>query len=357
MALTRAETETPPVDAPDAVDLSVVIPLYNEEECIDLAVAEVLEVVGALPLTFEVILVNDGSSDSTGTKAFEWHGRDSRVKVIEFRRNFGQTAGISAGFEYASGRVVVVMDGDQQNDPRDIPTLLVALDQGYDVASGWRADRKDKMLSRRLPSIAANAIISRVTGLHLHDYGCTLKAYDRQVIEHLELFGEMHRFIPALALISGAKVIEIPVNHRARERGVSKYGISRMPRVVLDLLTVKFLIDYRQRPMQFFGRVALGCTVAAGISTLWEGGRVVRGRPSRGGGLITIFAMAALQFASFGLIGELLTRLYFKDAQHRPYVVRRDTRGDSTLLRPVGEVDRPVEVEPVGAARKIVGVE
>ena len=333
MALTRAEADARQFDGD--VDLSVVIPLYNEEECIDLAVAEVLDVVGALSLTFELILVNDGSSDSTGAKAFAWHERDPRVKVIEFRRNFGQTAGISAGFEHASGRVVVVMDGDQQNDPADIPTLLMALDQGYDVASGWRADRKDKMLSRRLPSMAANAIISRVTGLHLHDFGCTLKAYDRQVIEHLELFGEMHRFIPALALISGAKVIEIPVNHRARELGVSKYGISRMPRVILDLLTVKFLIDYRQRPMQFFGRVALGAAAAAGISTLWEGARVLRGRPSRGGGLITIFVMASLQFASFGLIGELLTRLYFKDSADRPYVVRRNTLDEPTLLHPV----------------------
>ena len=149
------------------------------------------------------------------------------------------------------------MDGDQQNDPADIPTLLAALERGYDVASGWRADRKDKFISRRLPSKVANALISRVTGLQLHDYGCTLKAYDKEVIEHLELFGELHRFIPALALISGAKVIEIPVNHRAREHGSSKYGISRMPRVILDLLTVKFLIGYRQKPMQFFGRVGV----------------------------------------------------------------------------------------------------
>ena len=256
MALTRAEVESS--DPRTDIDLSVVIPLYNEEECIDLAVAEVLDELGKLPLSFELILVNDGSTDSTGAKAFAWHERDERVEVIEFRRNFGQTAGISAGFEHASGRVIVVMDGDQQNDPADIPTLLVALDQGYDVASGWRANRKDKLIMRRLPSMAANALISRVTGLHLHDFGCTLKAYDREVIEHLELFGEMHRFIPALALISGAKVIEIPVNHRARELGSSKYGISRLPRVVLDLLTVKFLLDYRQRPMQFFGRVAFG---------------------------------------------------------------------------------------------------
>jgi glycosyltransferase involved in cell wall biosynthesis len=321
-------------------DLSVVIPLYNEEESIDAAVEEVLQAMDGQPLDFELILVNDGSTDTTGAKALAWHEIDPRVKVIEFRRNFGQTAGISAGFDYAAGRVVVVMDGDQQNDPADIPTLLAALDEGYDVASGWRADRKDKLISRRLPSKVANALISRVTGLALHDYGCTLKAYDKGVIEHLELFGELHRFIPALALISGAKVIEIPVNHRAREHGSSKYGISRMPRVVLDLLTVKFLIGYRQKPMQFFGRVAFVCVGAAGLSAGWTVSRLIRKVPLRSG-VGTIFALAALQFASFGLIGELLTRVYFKDAAHRPYVVRSTTGDDAAVLHMVPDSKGP----------------
>jgi glycosyltransferase involved in cell wall biosynthesis len=313
------------------IDLSVVIPLYNEEESIDPAVEEVLGVLTTLPLTSELILVNDGSSDGTGAKAQAWHEIDARVKVIEFRRNFGQTAGISAGFDYAAGRVVVVMDGDQQNDPADIATLLAALEDGADVASGWRADRKDKFISRRLPSTVANLLISRVTGVALHDYGCSLKAYDKEVIEHLELFGELHRFIPALAVISGAKVVEIPVNHRARERGASKYGISRMPRVILDLLTVKFLIGYRQKPMQFFGRLALVCIGAAGMSALWSGSRLLRKIPLRSG-VSTIFAVASLQFASFGLIGELLTRVYFKDSAHRPYVVRSATTSGMPTL-------------------------
>jgi glycosyltransferase involved in cell wall biosynthesis len=319
------------------VDLSVVIPLYDEEESIDLAVREVLDVLDHLPLTSELILVNDGSSDSTGAKALAWHDVDHRVKVIEFRRNFGQTAGISAGFDYAAGRVVVVMDGDQQNDPADIPVLLAALDDGYDVASGWRADRKDKFISRRLPSTVANWLISRVTGVQLHDYGCSLKAYDKEVIEHLELFGELHRFIPALAVISGAKVIEIPVNHRARELGSSKYGISRMPRVILDLLTVKFLIGYRQKPMQFFGRLALVCLGAASLSALWSGSRLLRKIPLRSG-VSTIFGVAALQFASFGLIGELLTRVYFKDSTHRPYVVRSATGENPNVVTMVPDV-------------------
>jgi glycosyltransferase involved in cell wall biosynthesis len=350
MALATSDTELTNLTAGPAgralgsVDLSVVIPLYNEEESIDSAVDEVLDVLTRIPLNSELILVNDGSSDGTGAKALAWHQIDPRVKVIEFRRNFGQTAGISAGFDYASGRVVVVMDGDQQNDPADIPTLLAALDDGYDVASGWRADRKDKFLSRRLPSLVANLLISRVTGVKLHDYGCSLKAYDKEVIEHLELFGELHRFIPALAVISGAKVIEIPVNHRARERGASKYGISRMPRVILDLLTVKFLIGYRQKPMQFFGRLALVCVGAAGLSALWSGSRLLRKIPLRSG-VSTIFAVASLQFASFGLIGELLTRVYFKDSAHRPYVVRKATGNDAhvlTMTRPAaGEAEEP----------------
>jgi hypothetical protein len=175
-----------------------------------------------------------------------------------------------------------------------------------------------------------------VTGLHLHDYGCTLKAYDREVIERLELFGELHRFIPALALIAGAKVIEIPVNHRAREHGSSKYGISRLPRVVLDLVTVKFLIGYRQKPMQFFGRLAIASLGAAGLSATWSTLRVVRGRPARRSGLATLLVVSGLQFISFGVIGELLTRLYFKDSADRPYVLRGPVAGDEAVLVAVG---------------------
>ena len=182
---------------------------------------------------------------------------------------------------------------------------------------------------RRIPSRAANRLISRVTGLKLHDYGCTLKAYDREVIEHLELFGELHRFIPALALVAGAKVVEIPVNHRARERGTSKYGISRLPRVLLDLLTVKFLVGYRQKPMQFFGRAALACACAAAVSAVVSLQSALRGRRTHQPGLFVPLTVASLQFVSFGLLGELLTRIYFKDASHRPYVIERvlDARG------------------------------
>lgn len=333
MVLKESPVELHSVDP--GIDVSVVIPLYNEEESIDPAVEELLGVLDGLPLAAEVVLVNDGSTDATGEKAKSWYERDKRVKVVEFRRNFGQTAGISAGFEQAAGRIVVVMDGDQQNDPSDIPTLIAALGEGCDVASGWRKDRKDKLIMRRLPSRVANRLISRVTGLKLHDYGCTLKAYDREVIEHLELFGELHRFIPALALIAGAKVVEIPVNHRARERGTSKYGISRLPRVLLDLLTVKFLVGYRQKPMQFFGRAALVCGGAAGVSAAVTTSSALRGRKPRQPGLFVPLTVAALQFVSFGLLGELLTRIYFKDASHRPYVVETvldASRGSLTAI-------------------------
>ena len=306
----------------EAPQLSVVMPLYNEEECIDPAVEEVLSVLDGLPLASELVLVNDGSTDSTGEKAAAWARADARVRVIEFRRNFGQTAAMSAGFEHARGRTIVVMDGDQQNDPADIPILLAALEEGYDVASGWRANRQDKLIMRRLPSKAANALISRVTGLHLHDYGCTLKAYDRAVIERLELFGELHRFIPALALVAGAKVTEIPVNHRARTRGSSKYGISRLPKVVLDLVTVKFLIAYRQKPMHFFGRLALGSGAAAAGTASWSVLRRTRRETSGTHGVAATLTLAALQFLSFGLLSEQLTRIYFKQSVERPYVVR-----------------------------------
>jgi glycosyltransferase involved in cell wall biosynthesis len=350
MALKHPDVKLHPV-AP-AIDLSVVIPLFNEEESVDLAIEELLGVLDGLPLTMEVILVNDGSTDATGEKTRVWHQRDDRVKVVEFRRNYGQTAAISAGFEQAAGRVVVVMDGDQQNDPADIPRLLDVLGDGCDVVSGWRADRKDKLIMRRIPSRAANRLISRVTGLKLHDYGCTLKAYDREVIEDLELFGELHRFIPALTLVAGAKVVEIPVNHRAREHGSSKYGISRLPRVLLDLLTVKFLVGYRQKPMQFFGRAAMLCAGAAGVSALISIQSAVRGRKIHQPGLFVPLTVAALQFVSFGLLGELLTRIYFKDASHRPYVVEAvlESRGGPLMAVP-GIDDREPEGGSEGGRR------
>jgi glycosyltransferase involved in cell wall biosynthesis len=309
-----------------AYDLTVVVPLYREEENIDFAVAELLEVLDSMTQTAEVILVDDGSPDATGAMALAWHERDPRIRVIQFRRNFGQTAAISAGFRHARGRVVVLMDGDQQNDPHDLPRLLAKMEEGYDVVSGWRKDRKDKLLMRKIPSRMANRLISRITRTELHDYGCTLKAYHTDVVQHLHLYGELHRFIPALAGLVGARVVEIPVNHRPRTRGSSKYGISRTVRVLLDLLTVKFLLKYLARPMQFFGLLGLMsfvlgfCSLTGLLVEKALTGVGIAERPLLI--LSVLLVILGVQFLSMGLLGELLTRIYHEVGQRAPYVIR-----------------------------------
>jgi len=317
------------------LDLTVVIPLYNEQDNVDPTVAELLATLDGMPETAEVILVDDGSRDRTGEFAFHWSDRDARVRVVQFRRNFGQTAAITAGFRHANGRVIVLMDGDQQNDPRDIPALLERMKQGYDIVSGWRKDRKDKLLLRKLPSRAANWLISRVTGIHLHDYGCTLKAYDSEVVRHIRLYGELHRFIPALAGSVGAAVTEVPVNHRPRLRGKSKYGISRTVRVLLDLITVKFLLKYLGRPMQLFGLPGLGSLfVGIGILVYLVVERIllnqgVADRPLLAGALL--MTILGVQFLSMGLLGELLTRIYFEHGDRTPYVIRSTAGFDGAV--------------------------
>jgi glycosyltransferase involved in cell wall biosynthesis len=338
------------------VDVSVVIPLYREEENVDHAVAELLEVLDGMPQSAEVILVDDGSPDATGPMAMAWHERDPRVRVIQFRRNFGQTAAISAGFRHARGQVVVLMDGDQQNDPHDLPRLLAKMDEGYDVVSGWRKDRKDKLLMRKIPSRMANRLISRITQTELHDYGCTLKAYHSDVVQHLHLYGELHRFIPALAGLVGARVVEIPVNHRPRTRGTSKYGISRTVRVILDLLTVKFLLKYLARPMQFFGLLGL-MSFVLGLCTL--AGLVVD-KAVTGAGLAerpllilsVLLVILGVQFISMGLLGELLTRIYHEVGQRPPYVIRRtagidlvEERGADPVVSLAGQGPAAVTVD------------
>ena len=310
-----------------APQVSVVVPLYNEADNVDPAIEELLGVLDGMPETAEVIVVDDGSRDGTGGKAFAWQAHDRRVKVVQFRRNFGQTAAISAGLHASSGRVVVLMDGDQQNDPKDIPKLLAEMDKGCDVVSGWRVNRQDKLIMRKFPSRLANRLISRTTGIELHDYGCTLKAYRADVVEHLRLYGELHRFIPALAAMAGAEVVEVPVNHRARTRGKSKYGISRTVRVMFDLLTVKFLLKYLVRPMQFFGRVAVACIVASILSIAALVAQQVFGSSVLNGGtwvgIAALFAAVAVVICCIGLLGEMVTRVYFEHGDRRTYVVRR----------------------------------
>lgn len=314
---------------PRDLDLTVVVPLYKEEENIDAAVTEILEVLDTMPQRAELILVDDGSPDLTGEMAVRWAQADRRVRVLRFRRNFGQTAAIQAGFDNARGKVVVLMDGDQQNDPRDIPLLLDTMAEGFDVVSGWRKDRQDRQLSRKLPSKVANALISRITGTRLHDYGCTLKAYDADVVEHLHLYGELHRFIPALAGQTGARVAEVPVNHRARIRGSSKYGISRAPRVLLDLITVQFLLRYLAKPMQMFGKWGL-LSFAAGLGVVGVLiGEKLAGHSIGNHPLLIVGVLAAILGALLfctGLLGELLTRIYHEVGGRDPYVLRRDPR-------------------------------
>jgi glycosyltransferase involved in cell wall biosynthesis len=318
-------TQQPMSNRPE-LDLSVVIPLYQEEENVDAAVEEVLDVLDTIPHSAELLLVDDGSLDQTGELALQWAMRDPRVRVLQFRRNFGQTAGIQAGFDHSRGATVILMDGDQQNDPRDIPRMLEVMGEGYDVVSGWRKNRQDRALSRKLPSKIANALISRLTGTRLHDYGCTLKAYDSEVVRHLHLYGELHRFIPALAALAGARVTEIPVNHRARTRGQSKYGLSRTLRVVLDLITVKFLLRYLTRPMQFFGKWGLLSSIIGLTAILFLIGEKVFARAPLDGRPLLILASVALLGGMLlfctGLLGEVLTRIYHESGSRVSYTLR-----------------------------------
>lgn len=308
------------------VELSIVVPIYNEEETIPHLHARVSDALTESGIDYELILVDDGSSDGSFALLREIAQQDRRVKVIRFRRNFGQTAAMAAGFDAARGRVIVPMDGDLQNDPADIPMLLATIDEGYDVVSGWRKDRQDTFVNRRLPSIIANALISRMTGVHLHDYGCTLKAYRREVLDGVNLYGEMHRFVPALASQVGARVAEIPVRHHARLYGTSKYGISRTMRVVLDLMTVKFLLTYSTKPIQLFGKWGI-YTILAGFLTggltlsmkLFEGMSMNR-NPLL---ILTAFLLfGGVQFIALGLLGEVNARTYHESQGKPIYVVR-----------------------------------
>jgi len=323
---------TPGPDA-NAPDISLVIPCFNEEESVDELVAEVFEVLAAHELDAEVILVDDGSTDGTWAKLREQAQRDDRLKLVRFRRNFGQTAAMVAGMDHARGRVIIPLDADLQNDPRSIPALMEKIDEGYDVVSGWRKDRKDTFLSRKLPSRIANRIISWVSGVHLHDYGCTLKAYRREVLDPVQLYGEMHRFIPIYASWSGARVTEVPVGHRARKYGESKYGIMRTFKVVLDLLVVKFLGSYGTKPIYFFGGLGMllfALAVASGGLVLvhkYVYGIYAHRNPFL---LVAIFlGLTGVQSLFLGLLAEISIRTYH-ESQARPiYVVRERVNVDA----------------------------
>jgi glycosyltransferase involved in cell wall biosynthesis len=307
-------------------EVSVVIPLYNERECIDELATRLQAVRAELPPS-EVVLVDDGSTDGSTSALEELHARDPWFQVVRLTRNFGQTAAIAAGRDHARGRVIVTMDGDLQNDPEDIKRLLEKLDEGFDVVSGWRVDRKDRFWARRVPSFFANTLISRSTGVRLHDYGCTLKAYRRDVVEELELYGDAHRFLPAMAAAVGDRVTEIPVKHHPRTLGRSKYGLSRVGKVFLDLLALPFMLRFFNRPIRFFGAVGMLLALPGAGVLGWlayqrlVAGHAISGRPLLLAGVLLV--VMGVQFVTLGLLGELVVRAYYAGRGRRPYHVRR----------------------------------
>ena len=308
--------------------LSVIVPVFNEEENVPLLHANISRILEKQLYTYEVIYVDDGSSDNSFQQLSKLAASDPRVRVVKLRRNYGQTAAISAGIQHSAGEVLVFMDGDLQNDPVDIPRLLKKLDEGYDVVSGWRKNRQDARLSRKLPSWIANRLISRVSGTYLHDYGCTLKAYRREVFQHVRLYGEMHRFIPAYAALAGAKIAEIEVAHHPRRFGKSKYGISRTFRVILDLLTLKFLGSFGTKPLYAFGIPGMASLSLGGIAAaLVVGQKIVPPRVRANHNpllpLSALFTGFGMQCIMMGLLAELLMRTYHESQGKATYVVSR----------------------------------
>ncbi len=315
--------------------LSLVIPVFNEEGNLEILHSRIHEALRDLAGIYEIIFVDDGSTDGSFEALRELHRRDDHVIVIRFRRNFGQTAAFAAGFKRARGEVVVTMDADLQNDPADIPRLLEKIEEGFDVVSGWRANRKDRWISRRLPSMLANFLISQVTGVHLHDYGCSLKAYRREVVKNVSLYGELHRFIPALASWMGTEIAEIPVNHFPRRFGRSKYGISRITRVFLDLLTVRFLLSYATRPLQIFGLLGLFSFFIGGAMIAYLGiVRLIFQEPIANRPLLTItilLIMVGVQLITMGLLGEMTARTYHETQDKPIYAIREVLDGDASF--------------------------
>jgi glycosyltransferase involved in cell wall biosynthesis len=309
-------------------EISVVIPMRNEAPNVAELHLELTDVLRSFGRPYEILTIDDGSTDDTFARLAALQRTDPRLRVIRFRRNFGQTAAFSAGFAHARGRYIVTSDGDGQNDPRDIPAMIKLLEErGSDIVAGWRKDRKDPFVSRRLPSMIANTIISSSTGVKLHDYGCSLKVFRAEVVKPLKLYGEMHRFLPAIASEMGVTIDERVVNHRARRHGTSKYGISRTIRVILDLLTVKFLISYSTRPLHIFGLLGMGMGSLGVVVCAWlawvkfVGHEGIGNRPLLLFGILLLFI--GVQLVTLGLLAEMLARTYH-ESQDKPIYVIRD---------------------------------
>ena len=309
------------------VELSVIVPIRNEAPGLVELHRELTDTLERWGRSYEIIAIDDGSTDESFAVLTRLHAMDPRLRVIRFRRNFGQTAAFSAGFEHARGRIIVTADGDLQNDPRDIPAMIARLESGYDIVCGWRKNRRDAFVSRTVPSMLANRLISWATGVRLHDYGCSLKAYKAQVVKPLRLYGEMHRFIPAIASEQGVAIDEVIVNHRSRRHGSSNYGISRTIRVVLDLLTVKFLLSYSTRPLQIFGLIGFAMALLGVVAGGWltyvkfvGPGQAIADRPLLLLSILLIFT--GVQLVTLGLLAEMQARTYHESQKKPTYVIR-----------------------------------
>ena len=310
-------------------EISVIVPMRNEAPSVAELYRELTEVLSGFGRPYEILAIDDGSTDDTFDRLAAIQLRDPRLRVIRFRRNFGQTAAFAAGFAHARGRFIVTSDGDLQNDPRDIPGMIEIAEKGPDIVAGWRKDRKDPFISRRLPSMIANAIISFSTGVKLHDYGCSLKVFRADVVKPMKLYGEMHRFLPAIASEFGVTIEEKVVNHRARKHGASKYGISRTVRVILDLMTVKFLISYSTRPLHIFGMLGFFMGLLGVLVSLWlayvkyVGHEGIGDRPLLLFGIFLMFT--GVQLVTLGLLAEMQARTYH-ESQDKPIYVIREVR-------------------------------
>jgi len=317
------------------INCSIVIPLCNEEPVINELYERLTSTMAATGLNYEIVFVDDGSADRTLEMIKTICEKDGKVIAVELRRNFGQTAALAAGFDTAQGQIIISMDGDLQHSPEEIPNFLEKINQGYDVVSGWRKHRVDNPLTRKIPSRIANWLASKISGVDIHDFGTTFKAYRREVIEELHLHGEMHRFIPVLLSQSGVKIIEIPIQNIVRPQGASNYGISRTFRVLFDLITLRFLLGYLAKPLHFFGKIAMYCIIAGllmGAYILYD--KFVYHVPimvahAPMAGLAAILLLVGLLFISTGLIGEMIGRVYFESTNRKIYSVHKIYRTEN----------------------------
>lgn len=348
------------------INLSIVVPLYNEEDNVTPLYVRLTQVLAALERPYEIIFVDDGSKDRTPQSLGRIYESDSRVRVITLRRNFGQTAALKAGFDVARGRIIISMDGDLQHAPEEIPSFVAKIEEDYDIVSGWRAQRRDGWLTRRLPSRIANWMMAKLSGVELHDFGTTFKAYRREVIQSIQLYGELHRFIPALASWSGARITEIPISNPHRQNGKSNYGLSRTFHVFLDLLSTKFLLDYSTRPLHFFGSFgmlatgtgSLICVLLAFKKLLLHQAIMVQNGPLLFAASLLI--IAGIQLLCLGLASELLSRTYYESQRKPVYAVRnirsREPQPSASVPLSGGQNNRLPESEHIEELDRVPGI-